>query len=48
MGKLEKEARTMGKCPVCGKDKSISAIVCWGKCWKGLDGLKYTPLETEE
>jgi len=48
---LEKQARYMTHCPKCGERKESgehSQIVCWGECWRGENGLKYTQLETEQ
>lgn len=47
---LEKIARKMPFCPVCGDPKTQgdhAQIVCWGECWRNPNwGLKYTQLET--
>lgn len=48
---LEKQARMMTTCPKCGASKEAgehSQIVCWGDCWRGEGGLKYTQLETSQ
>ncbi len=50
-GELEKKARNMNNCPKCGSEKSAgehSQIVCWGECWRGENGLKYTQLNTND
>ena len=50
-GKLETIARMMTTCPKCGEPKQAgehSQIVCWGECWRGENGLKYTQLDTEQ
>ena len=50
-GKLESVARNMATCPKCGAGKTSgphAQIVCWGDCWRGENGLKYTQLETEQ
>src|SRR5579859_5125430 len=40
----EATARGMADCPACGREKSLSALVCW-ECWRkaptGGAGLKY-------
>lgn len=41
-------ARTMLTCPVCGRPKERDAIVCWGECWRGHGGLKYSGLSADE
>lgn len=49
-GELEHKARMSTKCPVCGGKKEAGEhmqIVCWGDCWRGENGLKYTQLDTE-
>lgn len=42
----------MNICPVCGFDKiggyDGAPVVCWGECWRGDNGLKYTEMDTEE
>ena len=46
---LELKARMLNACPKCGAKKESgehSQIVCWGDCWRGVDGLKYTALST--
>lgn len=49
---LESVARLMNICPVCGFDKiggyDGAPVVCWGECWRGDNGLKYTEMDTEE
>jgi len=50
-GELEKKARNSTVCPICGEKKEAgphSQIVCWGECWRGKDGLKYTTLDVED
>jgi len=50
-GEREKAARASTTCPACGEAKEAgehSQIVCWGDCWRGEKGLKYTQLDTEE
>jgi hypothetical protein len=50
-GELEKIARLMDTCPKCEAEKSAgehSQIVCWGECWRGEKGLKYTTMSTEQ
>lgn len=38
----EEEARALHFCPSCGEEKSVGAVVCWGDCWRGEQGLKYS------
>lgn len=48
---LEAKSRYSPICLVCGEKKSSgehAQIVCWGDCWRGENGLKYTTLDTEE
>jgi hypothetical protein len=48
---LEKLARLSLKCPVCHEAKQsgeYAPIVCWGECWRGKNGLKYTDIDTEK
>lgn len=45
---METLARKMETCPKCGQKKGTGGIVCWGECWRGENGLKYTQLETEQ
>lgn len=40
----ERTARAMTACPTCGRPKTVGAVVCWGECWRGVDGLKASPL----
>lgn len=48
---LEHVARLMNICPVCGRSKiggyDSAPVVCWGECWNGANGLKYSGLDTE-
>jgi len=48
MQNLTKVARRLTICPVCGKEKNIGSIVCWGECWRGENGLKHSPLSDEQ
>lgn len=48
---LEDKARASTTCPVCGDEKNSgqgASIVCWGSCWRGKDGLKYSNKTTEK
>ena len=42
----------MNACPKCGTEKANdhkgAPVVCWGECWRGEGGLKYTNLDIEE
>ena len=40
----ERVARAMTECPACERPKAVGAVVCWGACWRGPDGLKDSPL----
>jgi len=43
----EAEARHLKYCPACGAPKSSgpgAQLVCWGACWKGPQGFKWSPL----
>lgn len=47
----EHKARMMTACPKCGAEKTSgehSQIVCWGECWRGENGLKYTTMSVEQ
>lgn len=43
----EQEARKLLMCPVCGKPKTTGAVVCWGNCYRGKNGYKYSSLPFE-
>ena len=40
----ERGAREATTCPACGCAKQHGAVVCWGACWRGPAGLKYSNL----
>lgn len=44
----EKQARKMETCPICGDKKSVGAVVCWGDCYRGVNGFKNTSLSFNE
>lgn len=48
---LETKARMMNTCPICGASKNSgehAQIVCWGECWRGDNGLKFSELEAKD
>lgn len=50
MTTLEIKARHSDTCPKCGAPKSagdFEPVVCWGECWTGNTGLKYSNVDTE-
>ena len=44
MFSVEDVARAAATCPACGAAKTVGALVCWGRCWSGPRGLKYSGL----
>ena len=45
------KARNMHTCPKCGIAKTFgegAPVTCWGECWRGVEGLKSSPLSMQD